>query len=197
MKKILLVILALNSVLGFSQSNSENVLYVVDSIPVIEEPKEGFGTLSEKEIDHINVVKDKGALEEIGYKNLDGIIYVFTKAYVQRPDSIKAIPTTKIMTKRNGTWYLKDKSIPYSGRFIDYFLNGKKQGEGVLFNGRLKGKRLLYYLNGNISDIIEYQNGISHGLEKRYYEDGTLKQQGEFDNGKEIGVWKCIIKTDN
>lgn len=187
---ILLTLLTLSSIIGFSQNKNENILYIVDSIPVIEEPKEGFGTLSEKEVDRVEVVKDKKVIESAGYKDLDGIIYVFTKAYVQRPDSIKAIPTTNRMTKKSGTWYLKDSPTPYSGPFIDYYLNGKRQGEGILFNGKLKGKRLLYYLNGNISDEIEYNYGISNGLEQRFYEDGTLKQKGNFKNGNETGIWE-------
>jgi len=186
--KILILLLTLSSVIGLSQN--ENVIYVVDSIPVIEEPKDGFGTLTENEINNVVVVKDKKVIESSGYKDFDGIIYVFTKEYVKRPDSIKVIPTTKIMSKKNGTWYLKNNSTPYSGKFIDYYLTGKKQGEGNLFNGKLKGKRILYYRNGNVSDEIEYENGISNGLEKRFYKDESLMQKGTFKNGKEIGVWE-------
>lgn len=188
--KILILLLTILPIIGFSQNQNENVLYIVDSIPVIEEPKEGFGTLTENEIDRVEVVKNKEAIEKTGYKDLDGIIYVFTKEYAKRPDSIKAIPTTKLMTKKNGTWYLKGSSKPYSGRFIDYYLTGKKQGEGTLFNGKLKGKRIIYHLNGNVSDEIEYENGLSNGMEKRFYKDGTLMQKGEFKNGQEIGIWE-------
>jgi antitoxin component YwqK of YwqJK toxin-antitoxin module len=186
--KILILLLTFSSLIGFGQN--ENVLYVVDSIPVIEEPKEGFGTLTENEIDNVVVVKDKKVMESSGYKDLDGIIYVFTKEYVKRPDSIKSIPTTKLMTKKNGAWYLKNSSTTYSGKFIDYYLIGKKQGEGILLNGKLHGKRLIYHTNGNVSDEIEYENGLSNGTEKRFYEDGTLMQKGNFKNGKEVGVWE-------
>src|SRR5690606_5842405 len=136
-KTTTIILLTLISFVGFSQNQNENVLYIVDSIPVIEEPKEGFGILTENEIDRIEVVKNEQAIEKTGYKDLDGIIYVFTKKYAKRPDSIKAIPTTKLMTKKNGTWYLKNETQPYSGPFIDYYLNGQKQGEGTLFNGKL------------------------------------------------------------
>jgi len=186
--KILLLLLTLSSIIGFGQN--ENILYVVDSIPVIEEPKEGFGTLTENEIDNVVVVKDKKVIESSGYKDFDGIIYVFTKEYVKRPDSIKAIPTTQLMTRKNSALYLKNSSSTYSGKFIDYYLIGKKQGEGILFNGKLKGKRKLYHINGNISDEIEYENGISNGLEQRFYDDGNLMQKGNFKNGKEIGIWE-------
>ncbi|UII24227.1 hypothetical protein [Fulvivirga ligni] len=188
--KILILLLTILPIIGFSQNQNENLLYVVDSIPIIEEPKEGFGTLTENEINRVEVVKNKEAIEKTGYKDLDGIIYVFTNEYVKRPDSIKAIPTNKLMTKKNGAWYLKGNSTPYSGKFIDYYLIGKKQSEGTLFNGKLQGKRLMYHLNGNVSDEIEYINGVPNGMEKRFYEDGTLMQKGEFKNGLEIGIWE-------
>lgn len=187
-KNIFILLLTLSSIIGFSQK--ENVLYVVDSIPILKEPKEGFGTLTENQIENIVVVKDKKLIESSGYKDLNGIIYVFTKEYAKRPDSIKAIPTTKLMNRKNGNWYLKNSPTTYSGNFIDYNLIGKKQGEGVFFKGKLKGKRLLYYPNGNISDIIKYENGIPNGLEQRFYEDGTLMQTGNFKKGKEVGIWE-------
>lgn len=177
------------SISAFGQNQNERILYIVDSIPVIEEPKEGFGTLTDNEIEKVEVVKDKKIIEIKGFKDLDGIIYVFTKEYANRPDSLKAIPSTKKMTKKNGAWFLEDAE-PYTGKFIDYYLNGKKEGEGYLFNGKLKGKRLFFYTNGNVSDEIEYENGISNGTEKRFYENGTLMQKGVFKNGKEIGIWE-------
>jgi antitoxin component YwqK of YwqJK toxin-antitoxin module len=188
-KNILLLILIATSFYGLAQEDKK-FLYIVDSIPIIEEPKEGFGTLNEEEIDRVLTITDKDLINSTEFKDLDEIIYVFTKAYAQRPDSIKAIPTTNLMTKRSGAWYLKKETSPYSGPFIDYYLNGKKQGEGTLFNGRLKGKRLMYHLNGNISDEYYYDSGITNGTSRRFYEDGTLMQIGGFKNGKEVGAWE-------
>jgi len=188
----ILSILFFTSLICFGQNQEEKVLYIVDSIPIIEEPKEGFGILSQDEIDKIEVLTEKKSIEAKGYKDLDKIIYVFTKEYSQRPDSIKSIPTTLKMERKNGKWFLNNDSKPYSGKFIDYYLNGKKQGEGNLLNGTLIGTRRLYHINGNISDLVEYQNGIPNGIEKRFYSNGALMQQGEFKNGKEIGIWEMF-----
>jgi antitoxin component YwqK of YwqJK toxin-antitoxin module len=183
-----ILLLILYCTICFSQD--EKILYVVDSIPILEEPKEGFGTLSENEIDNVTIIKEKEKIKEIGYENIDALIYIFTKEYANRSDSIKSIPSTYLMTKRNDTWYLKNNSKPYSGPFIDYYVNGKKQGEGFLAEGKLKGKRLIYFINGNISDEITYENGIANGIEKRFFKDGTLMQKGTRKNGKEIDVWE-------
>lgn len=191
-KLITLTILTLISTFGFGQTQEENVLYIVDSIPIIEEPQEGFGTLTENEIDRVEVVKNKQAIEEAGYNDLAGIVYVFTKEYAKRSDSIREIPTTKSMIKKNGAWYLTNETKPYSGPFVDYYLNGKKQGEGILSNGKLQGMRKLYHVNGNVSDEIEYKMGLPDGTEKRFYPDGTLMQKGDFKNGNEIGEWEMF-----
>ena len=188
-RQITILYLFFLSISTFGQNQNERILYIVDSIPIIDEPKEGFGTLTENEMEKVEVIKDKKIIETKGFKDLDGIIYVFTKEYEKRPDSLKAIPTTKKMTKKNGAWFLKD-SESYTGKFIDYYLNGKKEGEGYLFNGKLKGKRLLFYPEGNLSDEVEYENGLQNGIEKRYFKNGTLMQTGEFKNGKEIGIWE-------
>jgi antitoxin component YwqK of YwqJK toxin-antitoxin module len=188
-RQISIVYLLFLSIAAFGQNQNERILYIVDSIPIIDEPKEGFGTLTENEIEKVEVIKDKKIIASKGLKDLDGIIYVFTKEYEKRPDSLKTIPTTKKMTRKNGTWFLKD-SESYTGKFIDYYLNGKKEGEGYLFNGKLKGKRLLFYPEGNLSDEVEYENGLQNGIEKRYFKNGTLMQTGEFKNGKEIGIWE-------
>ena len=188
-RQIAILYLLFLSISTFGQNQNERILYIVDSIPIIEEPKEGVGTLTENEIEKVEVIKDKQIIETKGFKDLDGIIYVFTKEYSKRPDSLKAIPTTKKMTKKNVSWYLIDTE-PYTGKFIDYYLNGKKECEGYLFNGKLKGKRLLFYPEGNLSDEVEYENGLQNGIEKRYFKNGTLMQTGEFKNGKEIGIWE-------
>ncbi len=178
---------------SFAQNTNERVLFVVDSVPVIKEPEKGFGTLSEDLIDHINILTNKSQIEATGFTDIDKIMYVFTKSYVQRSDSLKAIPTTHRMTRKNTTWYLNEKSIkPYSGPFKDYYLNGMLQGEGTLYNGKLKGKRIMYYVSGEVSTVMEYDNGFINGFERQYYQDGSLKQEGQLKNEQKIGVWKAF-----
>ncbi|WP_196887380.1 toxin-antitoxin system YwqK family antitoxin [Aureivirga sp. CE67] len=191
MKKLkAFIVIFFMTLLVFSQNKEAKILYIVDSIPIIEEPQKGFGDLMEYEIEKMEVVKDKKLITEKGYKDFDGIIYIYTKEFEKRSDSIKAIPTTKSMTRKNGVWHLKDADQPYTGPFIDYYINGKKEGEGYLSNGTLKGKRTQYYKNGVTSSIVEYENGISNGTEKLFYKNGILKQKGVFKNGKEVGVWE-------
>ncbi len=194
-KNRLIVLLLFLPSVSFGQEIDipQNVIYIVDSIPIIEEPEEGMNTLDASVIHEIVVVKNKEELERLGYGKMDGAIFIFTKEYANRSDEIKAIPTTKKMTRKNGIWHLNGVDTPYSGKFIDYYVTGKKEGEGTLKNGLVDGLRTKYYPNGTISLERNYKDGVEHGWEKEYYRDGTLKQTGEFNNLKEVGKWEMYF----
>ena len=175
---------------SFSQQTQPNVIYIVDSIPVIEDLEEG-NEISEVDISDVTVVKNKDTLKLLGLEKFDGAIYVFTKAYRIRPAELLQIPSTKLMERKNDIWLFH--GTPYSGKFIDYYYSGRKQGEGILQNGKLEGIRTMFYHNGNIVLERYYAGGIENGIEKEYYEDGSLKQKGGFVNGKENGIWEMYF----
>lgn len=190
--KITLFLLGLISIgnYSFGQVSNENIIYIVDSIPVIEDPEEG-NDIDQNDIADITVVKNKDTLKLLGYEKYDGAIYLFTKEYCNRSESIKQIPSSRQMEKKNGVWLFRGN--PYSGQFIDYYYSGRKQGEGTFQNGKAEGLRTMYFQNGKLSMERYYSSGIENGLEKEYYEDGSLKQKGEFRNGSEEGVWEMYF----
>jgi len=189
-KRIIIILLILASFIGKSQNSNENTLYIVDGIPIIENPDKDDDELSENDIELLTVITDKNEIKKYTNLEVDKVINITTKLFSKRSEEIKAIPTTKLMVKKNGTWYLKNETKPYTGHFIDYYSTGKIRGKGNFFNGKLKGIRKLYYSNGNLSLERYYDNGISHGTEKEYYKNGVLEQYGEFKNGKEVGIWE-------
>jgi hypothetical protein len=78
---------------SFGQNSNDKILYVVDSIPVIDDPEEG-NDISQNDIADMTVIRNKDTLKQLGYESLDGIIYLFTKEYRNRPDSLKQIPSS-------------------------------------------------------------------------------------------------------
>ncbi len=174
----------------FAQTVEQNLLYIVDSIPILDKPQEQISQLHPAYISNIAVVKDKQLIAQEGYDNVDGILYVFTKAYAQRADSLKQIPSTKNMIQNNGIWYLRNQEQAYTGHFIDYYITGQKQGEGFLQNGKVNGKRVMYYKNGSKSDIVHYKNAVLDGEEKRFHENGSLIQKGNYTHGVKNGIWE-------
>lgn len=192
MNKVLLVFFALFlfCIHSVGQNANENIIYIVDSIPVIDDP-EDENEINQNDVADLTVVKNRDTLKLLGYEKFDGAIYIFTKEYRNRPDSLKEIPSSKQMKRENGVFLFH--SAPYNGRFIDYYYSGRKQGEGIFLNGRLNGHRKMYYQNGIVSSERDYKDGIENGFESEYYEDGSLKQKGEFINGKENGIWNMYF----
>ncbi|NDK57149.1 tetratricopeptide repeat protein [Pontibacter fetidus] len=184
-------------VFAFAQEAEERILYVVDSIPVTDEPEEGFSSLSEADIQEITVVTDKAAIEQYGYKDLDKVILITTKAYASRSSELKQIPSTKAMERIDGKWHLINSPTHYSGPFIDYFLNGKKQGEGNFKEGVVEGIRTVYYPDGKKNFQRNYSNGIENGEAEQYFPNGQLKYKGVFKDGKENGNWEEWYSTGN
>lgn len=169
------------------QDIKNKIIYVIDSIPVIKDPAVG-NEINESDIADITVVRNKDSLQLLGYASFDGAIFIFTKEYRKRSLELKQIPSSLRMVKKGGIWHYLGN--PYSGKFIDYYYNGKKEGEGSFLNGKVEGTRRTYYQNGNLSREVNYSNGIENGMDVEYHEDGSLSQKGTFVNGKEEGIWE-------
>jgi tetratricopeptide (TPR) repeat protein len=191
MKKILILACCIfSATLLFAQSQNENVVYIVDSIPVLYDPAED-DVISEEEVSEVIVLKNRDSLKALGLDRFAGAIYIFTKAYRNRAPELKSIPSTRQMERKDDVLYYRGS--PYNGRFIDYFLSGRKHSEGTAQNGRREGPYTMFYQNGQV--IVErfYKNGLENGSEKEFYEDGALKQKGEFVNGLEEGTWEVYF----
>ena len=171
---------------SFGQDTGGKIVYIIDSITVIDDPEDG-NEIIETEIAELTVIKNKDSLKLLGFDKFDGAIYIFTKEYRKRSGDIKLIPSSKQMVRKNGVFSFHGNI--YNGKFIDYYYSGRKQGEGTFQNGTLEGVRTMFYQDGKVSMERHYSNGIENGLEKEYYSDGSLKQKGDFVNGQENGIW--------
>lgn len=192
MKKIISLLFACSfvSINVIAQAPNEKMLFVIDSIPIINDMEE-WNQLLQDEIADFNVVRSKDSLKDLGWGQLDGITYIFTKAYRSRPDSIKRIPGLKQMQMQNGAWHFHGS--PYNGTYIDYYNSGGIQNKGVLANGRLNGELTVYFKNGAIKSVSNYKDGILNGVWKDYYINGALMQSREYTNGKSLPTGKIYF----
>ncbi|MBB6128377.1 hypothetical protein [Mucilaginibacter lappiensis] len=181
--------------ISFAQTSQDSVIYIVDGSPIIETPGDDDQMLN-SDVDKLEVVTDISKIKIAGYAGkANKIIYITTKAYLTRTPQEKLIVSTKAMVRKNGAWYLKDAATPYTGPFIDYFMNGRKQGEGILKDGFVEGIRTVYYPNGNKRYSYTYTRGLENGDSEEYFLNGKLKQKGTFANEKEIGLWQDFYST--
>ena len=185
MVKIAIFILAFLSISAspFGQIPNEKILFVIDSIPILNDPEE-WNSIDPNDIADITIIKNKDSLKALRPERVDGIIYIFTKAYRNRSDSLKRIPSLKQMEVKNEIWNLND--TPYSGIYIDYYNSGKIQNKGSLINGKLNGELTVYFKNGNKKSVYNYIDGILHGFGSEYYPNGVLMNSRIYTNGRII-----------
>ena len=187
---LLSVMLFLFCSISIGQSPRNKVLYLIDSIPILTDPEE-WNPILQEDIADFWEINSKDTLSRLGYENIDGVTYIFTKEYRKRPDSLKLIPSLKQMKINGDVWNLNN--IPYSGRYLDYFNSGKIQSEGTLLNGKLNGELVVYFKNGNKKSVSNYKNEILEGVWNDYYTNGSLLQTREFFEGKEKGFIKMYF----
>lgn len=185
MKKLPIQLLFFLSIspISFGQVASEKILFIIDSIPLLNDPEE-WNPIAKEDIADIFIIKNKDSLKQLRPEQLDGIIYIFTKAYRMRPDSLKKIPSLKQMVLIKETWNLN--GVPYSGKYVDYYNSGKIQNEGSLFNGKLNGELIVYFKNGNKKLVSNYKDGILYGGWTEYYPNGVLMNSRKYKEGKII-----------
>ena len=197
MKRVVFCLFAFISFIARGQETKENFLYVFDSIPVFETIPDDEADLPEQTIQFIQVETDKDKFGAYKNYDFDKIIYVFTKAYAGRPEEIKRIPSIKKMHQEKGKWCLPGSTMPYSGKFIDYYFSGMKKKDGYLQDGMDEGLSSSYYKNGKTESYRNYTKGTANGEYGEYFPNGKLKQTGAFKNGKQDGLRKEWYSTGN
>ncbi len=149
---------------------------------------EDWNPVSNEDIADFSVVKNKDSLKLLGWGKLDGITYIFTKAYRARPDSVKRIPSLKQMVLKNEVWLLNN--APYIGRYIDYYNSGHFKDEGTIDDGKLNGKLIVYFKSGTVKSLLDYKNGLLDGLMAQYYKNGALMTKTHYAEGKGDGIFE-------
>jgi tetratricopeptide (TPR) repeat protein len=195
MKRLIICFLTAIVIPSFGQEVQERVLYVIDSIPIINDPQEDDGELTEQDIDSATVVTNKSEIEKLGYKDVDKIVFIITKEYARRSAELKGIPTLSQMERKNGRWHLLSSQTPYTGRFVEHYINGRIKGEGNFKDGLAEGLRTAYLPDGKTRYIRNYVNGLENGEFKQFFSNGKIEQEGIFKDAKEDGIWKLWYST--
>jgi hypothetical protein len=170
-----------------SRGQNGTALFIIDSIPLLNDP-EPWNPITNEDIADIITIKNKDSIKALGWPDVDILTFVFTKAYRNRPDSIKMIPSLKQMNQVNSIWHFRNKM--YTGKYIDYYNSGKIQDEGNLVNGVLDGELIIYRKNGNKKTVSHYKDGKLNGSWDEYYPNGALSSTRNYKDGKTVGYQK-------
>lgn len=170
---------------AFAQPSTTKTMVVIDST-LVSMDQDQLIQISQDDISSMSIIKQKDSLRALGFSGLDSVVYIFTKAYEKRSDSVRKIASTKKMEVRNDSCFLN--GIPFSGPFIDYFFCGRKQAEGTYNNGRLSGQYKSYYRNGKVAKQIYYSDKTSEELTIGFFPNGSIFYKTQIENGRPKGV---------
>ena len=80
------------------------------------------------------------------------------------------------------------KGSPYTGKSINYYVNGKKQSEGNYKDGKEDGLHLMWHEDGQKKSEENFKNGRLDGPSNQWYENGQKHMEGNYKDGKPDGL---------
>lgn len=92
------------------------------------------------------------------------------------------------LVERGGIVYEIDAEIPFTGRAVRYYPDGRKRMESEYRDGRMHGKWTWWYADGRKSAEARWRDGSRHGKRVEWYEDGRKKLEGEYRNGRRLRI---------
>ena len=89
---------------------------------------------------------------------------------------------------RDGIGFHGGSDTPYTGNVFAFYLNGEREMEGSLKDGKWHGPSILYYKNGQRRIKENWKNGETDGLWVEWYENGQKEKEGNLKKGKVDGL---------
>jgi tetratricopeptide (TPR) repeat protein len=166
-------------------------IYYIDSVFILKLERGDDNVLVKGDIATMRLITAPDTLQLLELINIDTVIYIITNAYAARTDSIRHIPTLKTLVSQENRFYLKDSSIlPYSGPFLDYYLDGSLKTRGQIKEGYIDGYVNSYYRDGNMQASHYFSRSREDGVREEYYPNGSVKKRGKVTNGYMEGFWQ-------
>jgi len=72
---------------------------------------------------------------------------------------------------------------------VRFFMNGEKESEGGIKNGKKHNTWTFWYTNGEKWIEENYSEGLKNGAFTVWYENGEKNYEGEYDMGIPSGEW--------
>ena len=85
---------------------------------------------------------------------------------------------------RQNIVFLPNGTIPYTGKYLCKYEDGKKESEGRFKDGKLDGTFTVWYKNGQKESEINYKNGKLDGKWISWNKNGQKLRQKNYKNGK-------------
>ena len=71
-------------------------------------------------------------------------------------------------------------------KYVEYYRNGQKKGEGTYKDGKENGLHIMWWNNGQKRGELNYKDGEIDGLWTWWYENGQKRKETTYKDGKYI-----------
>lgn len=182
----------------------ERIFYVIDSIPFNN--NNPFVNLTDKEemvlyndeIASINITTDCKEIKNLGY-NVDTVVFVITREFLNRPLEFKKIPNAKSLNFYSALFYDSNQEHPYTGPFVDFFVNGKIKSKGFIKNGVIEGILYEYDQMGRVEFERDYLKGMPSRTYRQYWSNGKMcskvERESQFERQCEYSSNGKLLST--
>lgn len=174
-----------------AQQNHYRKIFKINNIAYAKTADFPYVILREDEVASSQIITNKSDLKNVGFEYTDTLVNIITNAYLSRPDSLKRIPSQLQLFIKDDKFYLDTTRQPYSGPFINYYINGKKEVSGTILNGLMEGFTYIFYMNGNLKESRYYHAGKRDSTNEEYFVDGILKSKGKYKEGQKEEGWQA------
>jgi len=105
-------------------------------------------------------------------------------------------PKLSDLVIKDGVYYVKDKTEPFTGKINEKYSNGKDSLIANIEKGKFNGVYISYYENGNMRDSILYDKGNVQNI-KSWLENGSIKKTSKTELFKDKDGFTCIVDIKN
>jgi antitoxin component YwqK of YwqJK toxin-antitoxin module len=74
----------------------------------------------------------------------------------------------KDLENKSGKWILRSTEKPFTGKFVEFFIDGSVKGRGKIVNGLLEGERVMFSEKGDTLFVRNYHEGKAFGFTKEF-----------------------------
>ena len=140
-------------------------------------------------------------------RTIPTIFLVFAVLFATAGTSWGQEVTVDDLVEREGLYYQKSTSVPFTGvttglvkatykngirhgPWFTYWDNGQLRENGNYNDGNLDGLWMRYHKNGRLSERGNYTNDKIDGPWGGFYDNSQLRFRGNYINGKRDGPWE-------
>lgn len=120
------------------------------------------------------------------------LVFIFSLLFVFacKSDQVeKVVATHSTNLPKIKEYYKKIEGKDVKVKEVRFFINGEKESEGGIKDGKKDGLWIFWYTNGEKWIEENYSDGVKNGAFTVWYQTGAKNYSGSYNLGRPSGEW--------